>query len=134
MKILRTILASLVLVYAVVANAEAEQAWIRVDGGSWTPGTETISRIKSEIEPFVRSKVLAEGRKLRHWDTYIFQYQGQEENGRKYVFVNALCIKDKRWQLNKQMILVLDGGTCFFNLRYDPDKNQFFNLIINGEA
>ena len=76
----------------------------------------------------------AGGRELHDWKTYTFQYQGQEESGKKFVFVNAFCVNDKRWKLNKKMVLVLDGGTCFFNVKYDPEKNQFFGLTINGEA
>ncbi|SRR5258706_8034875 len=128
------LLAVSVLSFASVANATAENLWVEVEGGSWVPNTEVISRLKEHIEPFVSNKAKTEGRKLREWKTYNFQYQGREENGKKFVYVNAFCINDKRWQLKKQVVFVFDGGTCFFNLKYDPKTNQFFSLQINGEA
>ena len=131
---LETIAIVLVLGFASSANAESQSHWVQVEGGSWVPSTETISRIKGQIESFVRTQAKAGGRELHDWKTYTFQYQGQEESGKKFVFVNAFCVNDKRWKLNKKMVLVLDEGTCFFNVKYDPEENQFFGLTINGEA
>jgi hypothetical protein len=34
--------------------------------------------------------------------------------------------------LDKEMILVFNGGTCFFNLKYDSVRKEFFDLFING--
>jgi len=31
-------------------------------------------------------------------------------------------------------MIVLDGGPCFFNLRFSISKNSFSDLFINGEA
>ncbi len=76
----------------------------------------------------------AEGRPVREWATYTFQYQGQEERGRKFVFVNAFCINDEMWLLKKRMVPVTDGGTCFFNVKYDPEKNRFFELLVHREG
>ncbi len=127
-------LAVLALSLAPSVNAEPENNWVRVEGGSWVPDAETTSKMKEKIEPFVSAQARAIGRQLREWKSYTFQYQGRGERGKKFVFINAFCVNDSRWQLNKQMVLVLDGGTCFFNLKYDPEKNQFFELLINGEA
>jgi hypothetical protein len=129
-----TALAALVLSTTLVASAKPDDRWVKVEGGSWVPTIETIAKIKEHIEPFVRAQAKLEGRELREWRSYTFQYQGQEEHGRKFVLVNSFCVNDSRRQLNKQMVLILDGGTCFFNVKYDPKKNQFFELLINGEA
>jgi hypothetical protein len=129
-----TALAALVLSATLVASAKPDDRWVKVEGGSWVPTNETIAKIKEHIEPFVRTQAKLDSRELREWRNYTFQYQGQEVRGRKFVFVNSFCVNDDRWQLNKQMVLVLDGGTCFFNVKYDPKKNQFFELFINGEA
>ena len=131
---IQTILSAFVLIFTFGANAEPQSPWVKVEGGTWVPSTETISRIRKQIESFVSPQAKANGRKLREWKTYTFQDQGQEENGKKLTFINAFCVNDKQWNLNKQMVFVFDGGTCFFNLKYDPEKNQFFSLLINGEA
>ncbi len=49
-------------------------------------------------------------------------------------FVNAFCAGDDGQQLDKQMVWVFDGGTCFFNLKYDAEENKFFDILINGDA
>jgi len=36
--------------------------------------------------------------------------------------------------LSKSLIAVMDGGACFFNVKYDPAKKSFYDLTINGEA
>jgi hypothetical protein len=129
-----TILTALAFGVAFGANAELENRWVKVEGGSWIPSTQTISRINQQIESFVGAQAKAEGRKLREWAIYTFQYQGQEDGGRKFVFVNAFCVSDMAWRLNKRMVMVTDGGSCFFNVKYDPEKNQFFELLVNNEG
>jgi hypothetical protein len=127
------ILALLLLSATFCANAERENRWIKIEGGSWDPSAKIVIRLKERIESVVGAQAKAEGRKLQEWTSYAFQYQGQERRGRRFVFVNAFCSSGER-QLSKQMVLVLDGGTCFFNLKYDAEENRFFELLINGEA
>ncbi len=75
-------------------------------------------------------------RSLKKWNTYRFQYQGQEEKGRKFIYINAFCDlhNPKGRNLSKNFVLVHDGGGCFFQLKYDPIADKFFNAFINGEA
>lgn len=129
-----TILSVLVFSAAGGAGIESKDRWVGVEGGSWVPPAETIARIKEKIESFVRAQAKRDGRELREWKSYTFQYQGQKEHTKKFVFINAFCVSDSTHQLSKQLVLVLDGGTCFFNVKYDPKKKQFFELLINGEA
>jgi len=115
-------------------TAYAQNAWVRVKGGTWEPEAQVLSELKVQLAPYAQGRAQAEGRKLRNWNEYTFQYQGLEEKGRKFVLVNALCHKDRGWNLEQQMILVLDGGSCFFRLKFDPQRRQYFDLTINGEA
>ena len=90
--------------------------------------------LKAQIESYVRSQANAQGRELKNWQDYTFQYQGQEEKGRKFIFINALCVQRDRQRLDKEIIVIFDGGSCFFSVKYDPSRKIFFNLFINGEA
>jgi len=76
------------------------------------------------------------GRALKKWNTYRFQYQGQEEKGRKFIYINAFCnlYNPKGVNLEHSFVLVDDGGSCFFDLKYDPAADTFFDAFINGEA
>ena len=71
----------------------------------------------------------AGGVPLEYW-----YYQGQEEKGRKFIFINALCAQRDRQGLDKKIVITFDGGTCYFNVKYDPGQKVFFDLFINGEA
>ena len=114
-------------------EARAQGRWVPVQGG-WQPEPQVVSELKAKLQPYVESKAQAQGRKMRTWSEYTFQYQGQEEKGRKYVLVNALCHKDQRWNLEKQVVVIFDGGSCFFHLKFDPQTRRYYDLIINGEA
>jgi len=124
----------LALCVAVITTTGAAERWIKVAGGRWDPSSTILTDLKAQIESYVKSQAKAQGRELKRWQDYTFQYQGQEEKGRKYIFINALCASTDRHTLDKQIIVILDGGSCFFNLKYDPGQKVFFDLIINGEA
>jgi len=133
-RILLKPLISLVLCFAVVTSVNAAECWIKVAGGKWDPSPKMLADLKAQIESYVRSQARAQGRELKNWQDYTFQYQGQEEKGRKFIFINALCDRSDRERLDKEIIVIFDGGSCFFNLKYDPLRKGFFDLFINGEA
>jgi len=93
-----------------------------------------LTDLKAQIESYVKSQAKAQGKELKRWQDYTFQYQARKEKGRKYIFINALCASTDQQRLDKQIIVILDGGSCFFNLKYDPLWKAFFDLFINGEA
>lgn len=133
-KILKALIL-LALCLAMITTSAAEDRWIKVDGGKWDPSPKMLSALKTTIESYVGSQAKAEKRELQKWKTYTFQYQGQEEKGKKYIFINALCGQGmKTTDLSKKIIHLFDGGSCYFSLKYDPERNDFFDLFINGEA
>jgi len=134
MKTICFIVICLILFLALFPRAEAGDTWVKVSGGSWGPSPTMLTDLKAQIESYVKGQAKTQGRELKRWQDYTFQYQGREEKGRKFIFINALCIQSDRQRLDKEMIIIFDGGSCFFNLRFDPDRNEFFDLFINGEA
>lgn len=53
--------------------------------------------------------------------------------GEKEVWVNCLCSTNiKNWK--KGIIIVHDGGNCYFNLKINITTETYYNLIVNGEA
>jgi hypothetical protein len=124
----------LALALIVATSVNAADGWIKVDGGEWDPTPKMLNDLKNQIESYVQSQAKAQGRELKNWQDYTFQYQGQEEKGRKYIFVNALCNQRDRQGLDKKIVIIFDGGSCYFNVKYDPSQKVFFALFINGEA
>ena len=108
-------------------------SWILVSGGAWTPTPEQLSEIRNSLEPFVKQQAVTLNKKLPTWSSYTFQYQGELDDGHKVVFIKASCspLPDYAQQ---QFAIVLDGGTCIFEVKYDLNKKRFFQLMFNGEA
>jgi hypothetical protein len=54
------------------------------------------------------------------------------KNGEKEVWVNCCCEVMDYWK--KQIQTTLDGGTCYFNLKINLNKNILYNFSVNGVA
>ncbi|MHC1744833.1 MAG: hypothetical protein AB9873_17640 [Syntrophobacteraceae bacterium] len=108
--------------------------WYFPKDGSWQPSDEVVREVEINIEAHVRKMAKQKGRELRLWPEYSFQLQGREKNGKKYIYVNALCNSRDTYLLERSLIIVMDGGNCFFNIKYDPVNKVFYDLFINGEA
>ena len=53
--------------------------------------------------------------------------------GEKEVWVNCFCRTDvENWR--KGILIVKDGGNCFFNLKINITKETFYDLMVNGDA
>jgi hypothetical protein len=131
----RMVFVCLALSLALPTTAFAQQRWVKVSAGIWDVTPQILADLTTEIESYIRNQAKEQRRELKNWEDYAFQYQGREENGRKYIFINALCdqgVKNK--DLSIKMIHVFDGGSCYFSLKYDPEHKKFFDLIINGDA
>jgi hypothetical protein len=115
-------------------NAMGIGRWVLVQGGAWSPDENVVSDIAASIQTYVQEQAKASGKEMKLWSTYTFQYQGRIDYDKKLVFVNALCTKESVKRLQKNIVLVLDGGSCFFNLLYDPTSRKFSNLVVNGDA
>jgi hypothetical protein len=65
---------------------------------------------------------------------YFRQYLAVAVNGKKSIFVNALCNVEPGEGWRKHLILVMDGGKCYWNAAYDPATQKFSNLVVNGRG
>ena len=114
------------------ALAAAIATWIQVVGGSWTPTSE-LAAIQTELKSFVEASAKRENKVLPKWGTYTFQYQGRGEASKRFVFINAFCSKPPA-DVKKQMVVVLDGGACFFNVKYDQQRRFLFDHPFKCET
>ena len=55
------------------------------------------------------------------------------EQGEKEVWINCFCGK---WNKNgkKEMLIVNDGGNCYFNLKINLTTKTIYDFMVNGEA
>ena len=128
------IFASFLLCLAFAASAQEQNQWIEVKGGSWRPSISMLNELKTNIRPYVEKAAKAQARELKPWRDYTFQYQGIEEKRRRFIFVSAFCTNFGISNLTEKLVLVEDGGSCFFTSKYDPERKEFSQLFINGEA
>ncbi len=53
--------------------------------------------------------------------------------GEKEIWVNCFCNTwDTDWK--KEIIEVMDGGNCYFNLKINLTKGEYYELMVNGDA
>lgn len=53
--------------------------------------------------------------------------------GQKEVWINCFCNDfEKNWK--NEMLIVADGGNCFFNLVINLTTNSYYRFIVNGDA
>ncbi len=114
--------------------AVAQDNWVLVEGRSWTPDIETIQELKTNYIQFIKNESIAQGNPIDDPSSYSFQYQGRTLKGHLYIFINAFCESPQDWPVEEEMYFVLDGGKCYFQLKYDKRQNKFYGLVINGEA
>ncbi len=54
-------------------------------------------------------------------------------NDQKEVWINFFCNQGSRnWK--EELVIVKDGGNCYFNLKVNLATRTFYDLIVNGEA
>lgn len=104
----------------------------------WTPSQAEINLLESNFTQYLleekdpranllSSKIYSYGR----------QYLGvTSTSGRKVILANGFCsaLGYSNLELQKNILRVKDGGDCFFQVHYDPEKNSFSSLLINGES
>lgn len=102
----------------------------------WTPSETDIYAFEGGIRDFLIQT--ADPRFYQQppvWDRlpeYKRQYFGVMIDGRRLLFANFFCINDPNWTTD--LVVVLDGGECFWHVMYDPATGEYLNLQVNGEA
>jgi hypothetical protein len=73
--------------------------------------------------------------RIEHPDRYFRQYVAVLVDGRKEIFINALCDEVQPppdW--HTRLAIYSDGATCFWRAFYDPATGEFSELDINARA
>ena len=66
---------------------------------------------------------------------YKRQYFGYiNESGKRILFINSFWNKKEFGYWLASKIDVLDGGSYYWNIKFDIDTQKFFNLYINGSG
>jgi hypothetical protein len=102
----------------------------------WTPSEQDVIAIENGLVAYLEQN--AERfyvRDIPVWerlDDYNRQYVGVIIDNRRIVYANYFCDSVVDWE--KEFVIVMDGGDCFFQFQFDVDTAEFFELQVNGEA
>ncbi|MEZ5099966.1 MAG: hypothetical protein R3C15_09260 [Thermoleophilia bacterium] len=67
-------------------------------------------------------------------DAYVRQHVGVRRDDRRLVLVNAFCDPSAVAAPEREPVVVLDGGACFWQALVDPRSGELVALSVNGEA
>lgn len=70
-------------------------------------------------------------------EDYYKQFVGAVNyKGERTIWVNCFCKKAKddfeNWKTD--LVVVKDGGNCFFNITINADNNEYYDLNVNGNG
>jgi len=116
------------------ANAKVMRGLYPPGASYWTPSESDVLAAEERLIPFLKeSKNPKVPAILNRIGAYKRQYRGVDLNGQKQIFIRFFCVTSSDDWMSDE-IVVLDGGSCFFNLRFSTDTKTFSDLWINGEA
>lgn len=97
----------------------------------WTPSEEDVLKLENSLPAYLEQVGATEvaGR----LPEYKRQYVGFTFDGDQLIYGNFFC-NPLNYDWQKEAVFVLDGGSCYFQIQYDPKNDQFLYLQINGEA
>jgi hypothetical protein len=100
----------------------------------WTPAGADVQALEAGLVTFLQASPPQASPML--WEkqsTYRPQYAGLLRNGQRLIYASFFCdTLGEDWQ--REVIFVLDGGDCFFQLTYNMERGTYGNLIVNGES
>ncbi len=103
----------------------------------WTPTEADILALEANLEPFLaeNAELFRREPPIETWlPDYARQYYGFVRDGEQFIYGNFLCARDLLLDHPEDIVIVMDGGDCFFQLIYQPTTQAFSNLMVNGDA
>lgn len=102
--------------------------------GYWTPTEADVQALEAGLVAFLQASSPQASPGL--WEkqaTYRRQYVGLLRDGQRLVYASFFCETfGGDWQ--REVLFVLDGGDCFFQLTYDVERGTYGDLMVNGES
>jgi len=109
---------------------------VHAEAPFWMPALEQVQELESLLPTYLKRHPPRDDKPVGN----IFfacgrQYFGVTRGGQKLIYLNAFCNPerfDRRWE--KEIILVQDGGSCYFQVYFSPASSEFMHLHYNGQA
>ena len=103
----------------------------------WTPPEADVRALEDGLPSFLQSNsdqfFVTQSPPWERLSEYKRQYMGLVLDGKQVIYANYFCHTfNEEWK--KEFVLVLDGGACYFQFKYNPRSGEYFDLQVNGEA
>lgn len=115
------------------AAAQDLPNWYEVAGGQWKVPTATLVQAASHVQE-AANNVPWRGA-ARAVGDYHVQYQGEIKDGRKLVRLMGACKSfEGQTDMTSHWLVMMDGGTCYYQAEYDPASKTYVYFAFNGVA
>jgi hypothetical protein len=100
---------------------------------AFLPTKAEIAEAESRLPAFLQSQDRATDRLIADIATYERQYFGLESESGRFLMINGFC---EAFDINPAttIVMVEDGGDCYWFAVYNLDSGEFETLMVNGEA
>jgi hypothetical protein len=99
----------------------------------YEPSSISIEAFKAALADHLRANPDVS---LMPLSEYRFQFVGLTTEGKQILFTNAFCKwhwqRYSYWRTN--LVLVDDGGNCYFQVVYDPGIKSIMKLLVNSKG
>ena len=112
------------------AQLKALASFVTDHDGYYTLMNEDVVTLENHLPAYLQKEAPDIAANLSQ---YKRQYIGFWRQGKPYVLINAFC-DDLGMDWQNEIVDVLDGGDCFFNVEYNMAEASFARLRIHGEA
>lgn len=100
----------------------------------WEPSNRQISKLELALPEYLLRNSPIGKIPSDNFKSYGRQYFGISQNGKKLIYLNAFCDPERFARRKTDLVRVLDGGSCYFHVLYDPETKTFSDVNYNGEA
>ncbi len=98
----------------------------------WQPTENDIDLVETLLQQELKAK--RKELELKKPSRYQRQYIGYiNESGERIVWVNELCGSHPIDQLDKEPVIVFEGGPCYWNARVNIERKMVFGLGANSK-
>jgi hypothetical protein len=103
---------------------------------SWTPPEKDVAMAEQALPRYLQQLGREDARAqliLKQLRSYKRQYAGVVTNGQKEIFVSLFCAVDGiDWKESE--VIVMDGGTCFFQVYFSISTHSFSRFTVNSRG
>ena len=126
--------------WVIISKEQAEEmgigSWLVESDDFWTPSENDILILEETIAEYLSQNSTQFNRQPPVWERlseYQRQFIGLTRNGSHIINGNYFCNNlSINWR--QDLVIVDDGGDCYFQVEYNVDRGMFIMLMVNGEA